>query len=83
MLPTASVPTARTVPGTTKTVPSTPSSTLYQTQIRRIMELQLRVVALIGTALLSLLVGVANFISRLLYDDMYAVDSSGGTAGAS
>ena len=52
-------------------------------QIRRIMELQLRAVALIGTALLSLLVGVANFISRLLYDDMYAVDSSGGTAGAS
>ena len=42
-----------------------------QAQIRRLKELQLRVVALIGTALLSLLVGLANFVSRLLYDDMY------------
>ena len=50
-------------------------------QIRRIMELQVRAVALIGTALLSLLVGVANFMSRLLYDDMYA--GEGGAAGAS
>ena len=42
-----------------------------QAQIRRLKELQLRVVALIGTTLLSLLVGLANFVSRLLYDDMY------------
>ena len=51
-------------------------------QIVWIQQLQLRAVVLIETALQLLLVGVANFMSRLMYEDMYAVDSSDGTLGA-
>ena len=39
--------------------------------IQRLKELQLRVVALIGTALLSLMVGVSNYLSRVYYDSMH------------
>ena len=40
--------------------------------IQRLKELQLRVVALIGTALLSLMVGVSNYLSRVYYDSMHS-----------
>ena len=40
--------------------------------IKRLKELQLRAVALVGTAFLSVMVGVANFMSRVAYDGIYA-----------
>ena len=40
--------------------------------IKRLKELQLRAVALVGTAFLSVMVGVANFMSRVAYDNIYA-----------
>jgi hypothetical protein len=33
--------------------------------------LQVRGVALVGTALVAVLVGAANFISRVIYEDVY------------
>lgn len=39
--------------------------------IKRLKELQLRAVALLGTALLSCMVGLANFFSQWVYDDVY------------
>ena len=39
--------------------------------IRRIKELQLRGVALVGTLFFSALVGAANYVSRLLYDGFH------------
>eukprot|EP01052_Picozoa_sp_SAG31_P022550 SAG31_NODE_1798_length_7243_cov_4.509518_1_plen_247_part_00 len=40
--------------------------------IRRLKELHLQAVAFIATVLLSGLVGLANFASRVVYDDVYA-----------
>ena len=37
-------------------------------RIQRLKELQARMVALVGTALLSLLIGVMNYLARVIYD---------------
>jgi hypothetical protein len=34
---------------------------------------QVRGVALVGTALVALLIGVSNFLSRVVYDGVYGV----------
>ena len=34
---------------------------------------QMRGVALVGTALVALLIGVSNFLSRVVYDGVYGV----------
>jgi hypothetical protein len=34
---------------------------------------QVRGVALVGTALVALLIGVSNFLSRIVYDGVYGV----------
>ena len=39
--------------------------------INRTLELQNRLVNLMGTLIMSLLIGLANFISRYIYDKYY------------
>ena len=39
--------------------------------IKRLKELQLRAIALVGTVFVSLLVGVCNVVTQLVYDKFF------------
>ena len=39
--------------------------------IRRIQELQARAIALLGTGIVSAMIGTANFVSNIMYDEFY------------
>ena len=47
-------------------------------RIERIRELQLRAVALLGTAIVALFVGIANFISNIIYGIVAATNAATG-----